>query len=70
MVEDVDNKNNKSFQIMSLVLANEDSVKENLLAKTFTHDYSLQRKHTGMAIVDRKGEVLNTYVFNYLTINK
>lgn len=56
---------------MSLVLAYDDGTnREHELAKTFTKDYTLQKKHTAMVIVDSKGEVLNQCVFNYLTLNK
>jgi len=44
---------------MSLVLAYDEQSQQNGLTKTFTKDYSLQKKHTAMVMVDRKGEVLN-----------
>lgn len=41
---------------MSLVLANDDST-ESELTKTFTKENTLQRKHTAMVVVDRKGVI-------------
>jgi len=55
---------------MSLVLVNDENPRENELAKTFTANFALERKHVGMAIVDGYGEVLNTHIFNYLLVNK
>ncbi len=40
---------------MSLVLRNDDQIDSNALAKTYTMDLVLQKKHIGMAIVDKKG---------------
>lgn len=51
---------------MSLVLAYDESVQQNDLAKTYTQDNQLQKKHTAMVVVDRKGEVVTKGVFNYI----
>ena len=55
---------------MSLVLMNDENTRENELAKTFTANYALERKHVGMAVVDSFGELLNCHIFNYLLVNK
>jgi hypothetical protein len=57
-------------KVMSLVLVNEQNTRDNELAKTFTANFTLERRHVGMAIVDAHGEVLNTHIFNYLLVNK
>jgi hypothetical protein len=56
--------------VMSLVLMNDENTRENELAKTFTANYALERKHVGMAVVDSFGELLNCHIFNYLLVNK
>ena len=40
---------------MALVLKTEDNIDHNSLAKTFTLDNTLSKKHLAMIIVDSKG---------------
>lgn len=33
-------------------------------------DYTIQKKHIGMSIVDSKGQCLHLHIFNYLTVDE
>lgn len=48
------------------MLAYDESVQQNDLAKTYTQDNQLQKKHTAMVVVDSKGEVITKGIYNYI----